>query len=308
VAEALLVLGWHNGEATPFFPSAPGRARDGLVRQLRAVRRLASVVPLESALRALVDGRPLPPRATALTFDDGYRDNLDYVLPALRHLGLPATFYLVPGVIERSARPWWETLAWAFRTARRPAVERAGRRLPAGDRPGSREAMLTLAEDLKRMSAERRDAAIDELIDELRPRGSEDEVRELFLDWDGARRLAGEGAIGSHTLRHAILSEEAPPDQERDLRESRRALEDGLGVPVGTLAYPNGTARDYDSATLAAARAAGYEGAVTTIAGWNRPATPRLELRRFVLDPVRGLGGLRGVVRAKGALGFAGGR
>lgn len=290
--DGLLVLGWHNAEPTPFFPSPPGRARRGLLAQLRAVRRLATVVPLDAALAALAEGRPLPPRATALTFDDGYRDNLDAVLPMLRRLGLTATFYLVPGLIERTARPWWETLAWAFGTARRA-------------RPGGRAAMLAAAEDLKRMDGGARDAALDALIDELRPAGSEDEVRELFLDWEGARRLAEGAAIGSHTLRHAILSEEPPDEQARDLAGSRRALQEGLGAPVATLAYPNGTALDYDAATLDAARAAGYAGAVTTVPGWNDRATPPLELRRFVLDPARGVGGLRGVVRAPGALAFA---
>ena len=94
--------------------------------------------PSTPALRALADGRPLPARAAALTFDDGYRDNLELLVPALQRLGLPATVYLVPGLIERSARPWWETLAWAFRNAREPALERDGAPLPAGDRPGAR--------------------------------------------------------------------------------------------------------------------------------------------------------------------------
>jgi peptidoglycan/xylan/chitin deacetylase (PgdA/CDA1 family) len=306
MADRLLVLGWHNAEPTPFFP-APGPAR-GLARQLRIVRALCRVVPFEPALAALAAGRPLPPRAAALTFDDGYRDNLDTALPILRRLRLPATFYLVPGLLDRTVRPWWETLAWAFGRASAAAVEWRGRRLAAGPGGASRAAMLTVAEEVKRMPREARDAEIDGLIAELRPRGSEDEVADLFLDWDGARRLAAGGAVGSHTMHHAILSEEPAAEQERDLRESRERLESELGVGAATLAYPNGTARDYDEHTLRAARAAGYAGAVTTIDGWNDRGTPALELRRFVMDPARGPGGLKGLVRAPGAVAFARGR
>jgi len=308
MADRLLVLGWHNAQPTPFFPSAPGACARGLARQLQAVRRLARAVPLDRAVAALAEGRPLPPRAVALTFDDGYRDNLHTALPILRRLGLPATFYLVPGLLDRSARAWWETLAWGFARATATSVEWRGRRLPSGASEASRRAMLTVAEEVKRLPRADRDAQIDGLLDALGPRGSEEEVAELFLDWDGARSLAAGGAVGSHTMHHAILSEEPAAAQAADLAESRRRLEEGLGAPAATLAYPNGTALDYDSDTLAAARAAGYLGAVTTIDGWNDRATPRLELRRFVMDPVRGWNGLRGVVRAPGALAFARGR
>ena len=308
MSDRLLVLGWHNAQPTPFFPSAPGACARGLARQLAALRRAATVVPLEAALDALAADRPLPRRAVALTFDDGYRDNLETAVPILRRLGLPATFYLVPGLLDRTVRPWWELLAWAFAGARARRVEWRGRELPSGEGEEARRAMLAVAEDLKDLDAGTREDALDRVIAELRPAGSQDEVSELFLDWEGARHLAGAAAVGSHTMRHAILSRETRDAQRRDLRESRDVLESRLSAAVATLAYPNGTAADYSAETLAAGEAAGYLGAVTTIDGWNDRATPRLELRRFVLDPVRGLGGLRGVLRAPGALAFASGR
>jgi peptidoglycan/xylan/chitin deacetylase (PgdA/CDA1 family) len=308
MAERLLVLGWHNAEPTPFFPSAAGACARGLARQLTTLARTTNVVPLDTALAALADGRPLPRRPVALTFDDGYRDNLETAMPILRRLGLPATFYLVPGLLDRTVRPWWEVVAWAFSAATATSLEWAGRTLPTGPGEPARTAMLAVAEELKDLDAATRDERIDGLVDRLGPTGSEDEVRELFLDWAGARRLAAGAAVGSHTMRHVILSRESPEEQAVDLRESRALLEAGLDARIATLAYPNGTARDYDAATLSAAEAAGYRGAVTTIDGWNDRSTPLLELRRFVMDPVRGLNGLRGVVRAHGIADFVRGR
>lgn len=308
MAEQLLVLGWHNAEATPFFPSPPGACARGLARQLGALARAANVVPLDTALAALAQGRSLPSRAVALTFDDGYRDNLETAMPILRRLGLPATFFLVPGLLDREVRPWWEVLAWGFSEATAAEVEWSGGVVPAGPGDASRTAMLAIAEDLKDLDAAARDEAIDGLLARLRPRGSEDEVRELFLDWAGARSLAAGASIGSHTMRHVILSREPAGEQAQDLRRSREVLEEGLDVRISTLAYPNGGPRDYDADTLAGAQAAGYRGAVTTIEGWNRRDTPPLEMRRFVMDPVRGRGGLRALVRASGALAFWRGR
>ena len=55
------------------------------------------VIRLEEALPALRGAAPLPPRAVALTFDDGFRDNFDFALPVLDRLKLPATFFVVTG-------------------------------------------------------------------------------------------------------------------------------------------------------------------------------------------------------------------
>lgn len=53
------------------------------------------VGPLGDVLPRIQGRRPAPPRAVALTFDDGYRGLLDHALPVLRRFGFRATFFLV---------------------------------------------------------------------------------------------------------------------------------------------------------------------------------------------------------------------
>ena len=150
------------------------------------------------------------------------------------------------------------------------------------DRKAARGAV---AELLKRRDRERREEALGDLVERLAPPPGDD-LAELFLDWDGARELAGRGfEIGSHSRDHCILSEETPGVQRDDLAESRAMLEEHLGVSISTVAYPNGTRRDYDAATLDAARSAGYAHGVTTRKGWNSRRTPPFELRRAVVYP-----------------------
>src|SRR5690349_9090397 len=125
----LIVLGWHNVEGTWCFPSAPGSGTRGLERQLRTLHSLANIVRLERALSDLTEGRPLPRRAVALTFDDGYRDNLAIAGPLLAKLGLPATCFLVPHALSGQVVPWWERLAWAFAQARAKRIDWEGQGL-----------------------------------------------------------------------------------------------------------------------------------------------------------------------------------
>jgi peptidoglycan/xylan/chitin deacetylase (PgdA/CDA1 family) len=263
---------------------------------------MTTVVPLDWASTALREGRPLPRRAVALTFDDGYRDNLELALPVLRDLGLPATFYLVPGILEGDVDPWWERLGWAFARARAERVVFEGSALDLGSARARGASLERVEPLLKSRDETARQAAVAELVDALAPAGAY-RPADLFMDWDEARVLvAGGAAVGSHTMRHRILAREDAHLQLADLRESRERLQAELRAPVASLAYPNGQRGDYDAATISAASAAGYASAVTTRGLVNRRSTDPLESRRRVLAPgddvVRVMAGLvRGTLR-----------
>ncbi len=285
----LLILCWHNVRGTWSFPSAGDAGRRGLERQLRLLSRWANVLPLDVALRALAEGGKLPPRAVALTFDDGYRDNLTLAAPMLKALQLPATFFLVPGLLSNTALPWWEQVSWTIQTSPRGNVIWQGQSMPLLSDGHRRAAVDRVQRDLKTVSRAEREAETERLRQLLTPRGSRPTAEELFLDWDEARQLMQQGFdIGSHTCQHPILSRETANSQAQELRDSRRLLEDGCEVSVSLLAYPNGTTVDYDAATLVAATSAGHQWALTTTEGFNTRRTPPLEMRRVVMYPERG--------------------
>jgi peptidoglycan/xylan/chitin deacetylase (PgdA/CDA1 family) len=74
--------------------------------QMEALLRSgAEPAPLDEALEMLRE-RPAG-RYACVTFDDGYHDNLDHAIPVLRHLGIPATFFIPTGIIGGAARPYW---------------------------------------------------------------------------------------------------------------------------------------------------------------------------------------------------------
>jgi peptidoglycan/xylan/chitin deacetylase (PgdA/CDA1 family) len=287
MSDRLLILLWHNVEPTWYQPFRPGAGIRGLTHQLKLLRRLTTVVPLASALDTLDNGYALPPRAVALTFDDGYRDNLDLAVPLLRELELPATFFLISGIVSREVDPWWETLAWAFTRSQRPTVTWAGTALPTRGR-GRYPSILWAAEHVKTLDRSGLQIALSELLGLLEPVGKPN-LHELFLDREGARRLVAQGFdVGSHTVFHTVLSRERPGEQVRDLAASRAWLEAELGVPVELVAYPSGTRADYDATTMGAAREAGYRFGLAAHAGVHSRGQPAFAVPRFVMAPHRG--------------------
>lgn len=295
---ALTVLCWHNVAPTWRFAAPANRGHRGLTAQLAALRRFAYVVDLDAALADLAAGRRLPPRAVALTFDDGYADNLRFAAPLLRSLGLPATFFLAPGFLDATTVPWWERLAWAVGTSGLAVCEWRGTTYPLATTQERAAVLAAVERDVKRADVRDRTVAVDTIVGALEPTVPYG-TRAAMLDWDGAAELVRRGfTVGSHSWRHVILANETTQAQRHDLDAARHALRERLGVPCDVLAYPNGTTSDFSTDTEEAARRAGHSAALTTIEGPNTAATPRFALRRFVVEADHGLAGLRRVLRS----------
>lgn len=100
--------------------------------------------------------------------------------------------------------------------------------------------------------------------------GGEHETELLPLSWGELRRLGDAGwEVGSHTCSHPFLSRLDQAELERELGESRRRVEQELGRPCRSLAYPYG---DHDERVVRAAAAAGYQAGCIVPRRLTRPA------------------------------------
>jgi peptidoglycan/xylan/chitin deacetylase (PgdA/CDA1 family) len=88
-----------------------------------------------------------------------------------------------------------------------------------------------------------------------------DRIGGAGLSWDDVSALAQAGwEIGSHTLSHPRLPELGEAELERELRGSREAIEDALGLPCHSIAYPYG---EVNARVRAAAARAGFTAGCT---------------------------------------------
>ena len=100
-----------------------------------------------------------------------------------------------------------------------------------------------------------------------------------LIGWDQARWLDAEGfSIGSHTATHPILPEIDENAAACEIRDSKRAIEDRLGIPVRFFAYPYGR---FDQRIRNLVQECGYQAACSTQAGFNGKQVDRFALRRL---------------------------
>jgi peptidoglycan/xylan/chitin deacetylase (PgdA/CDA1 family) len=276
----LTVLFFHRvlGVPDPLLPDEPQAAEfERLVRWLRGQFRL---LPLGEALQRQRDGR-LPAGTAAVTFDDGYRDNLDVAAPVLQRHGVPATLFVATDFIDGGLM-WNDRVIEAVRASPLAALDLGALGLPAVDLSGpvrKRAAVVALLSALKYRPPAQREADVDAFVRLSRATA----LPRLMMNAGELRRIAELGFdLGAHTCSHPILAQLPDDEAQRELQGSRERLEGLLGRPVRLFAYPNGRAgRDFDARHARIAAAAGFDAAFTTEPGVCRSDSDRWALPRF---------------------------
>lgn len=87
--------------------------------------------------------------------------------------------------------------------------------------------------------------------------------------------------VGSHTRRHAYLPDLSFEQQKDEIRESKRRMEEILGVEVAYFAYPSG---GFSDGIKQMVKDAGYKGACTTNRGRDKFNRDVYELNRIRLS------------------------
>lgn len=232
-------------------------------RQLALVRRHMTPVALDDIL-AFLGGRPLPPNPVLVTFDDGYRDNLDNALPLLIRHGIRATFFIATAYVRERRLFWWDQIAWIAKHARRrrftlEVPEPSEVDLDISPADGVRRLLrlvktwhgLDLAHFLDHLAA----AADAPWTADVEARL----VRRLVMTWDDVRSLRRAGMdIGSHTRTHRVLQTLPVAQLADELAGSRDDLEAELGERVESIAYPVGRPVAQVPALRQALETAGY--------------------------------------------------
>jgi len=277
--------------------------------QISYLKKRRTLMPLRQLVRSLHSGA-LPADAIAITFDDGYRDNLVNGLPILARYGVAATVFIATGYTGRDEPFWWDELAAMTLASTGPGqhsvqvqgevvdltwgaperVERAGGwRAWEKPRTARQSCYLAIWQRLHDARAGER----EEVMKSLRRRLHAPEST-LAMPMNAAelRELSGTGLIqlGAHTITHPSLPRLDRDERLREISESRAMCSVLTPDGVDDFAYPFG---DVDSAVRQDVADMGFSSACSTKARFldeeqldihllPRIAVPNVPLRAFV--------------------------
>ena len=301
-----VILMYHRVAAPPFDPWGLSVSPDNFERQLAQLARRRQIFQLREFIARSRAGT-LPPKAVAITFDDGYLDNLVTAAPILQAFGAPATLFLASGPMATGSRYWWDELARivfspgalkggitigaqpvriaqpAMRADERPGTEWRAWHEPATERQALH---YKLWQDMRVLPP----PEIDLVLAALRLLCGEaaDEDAPRAMSQAEARTLAAETtfSLEGHTIDHPDLPSQPDAEVSAQVRGGMAAIEALTGAAATGFAYPYGRT---DARVQGLVRAAGVQWACTTQGGPVRPGCDRFALPRQTAADTPGL-------------------
>jgi len=233
-------------------------------RQIETLARNFQPVDLGQAVRQYLAQGTWPKRGLAITFDDGYLNNLEIAAPILKRIGVPATFFVTAGFIDGKTTPWWYDLRqWLT------------------DQPGmlpeiaSAKAIHEEAR-LKPMSEADRNDILSQLGVTKRSNGFYS-----FMTREDCRSLVTMGFdVQCHGDTHASFAGESTDRVKKEIQASVNFIHN-LGIKPWGLAYPYGHEPGDMKAAEEEMKAGGIVAAFTTTEGANAMRANPWCLRRW---------------------------
>jgi peptidoglycan/xylan/chitin deacetylase (PgdA/CDA1 family) len=250
-----LILGYHRISETSSDPYSMCVSPERFEAQLEVLRQYAIPIRLQDAVQKLQDGN-LPARAVAVTFDDGYKDQLFEAKPLLEKYEIPATFFVSTGYLDSDF--WWNELEEIlFSPTTLPenlSISINGERFNWSGKSGEaangagdprRKLLLSLYQRMLLVPHEQQQSLLARLREwtgaDSYQRWSRALTREQVVQLASGNLIE----IGAHSVSHPLLNTLPLPSQQFEIQESKACLEYLLGNRLHGFSYPNGAASEH---------------------------------------------------------------
>jgi len=282
-----LILGYHRVEHLTQDEYGVSVTPQHFTEHMEILSKYARPISLRELVQDLKKGS-IQPGSVAVTFDDGYADNLYQAEQILEKYAIPAMVFVCTGYAGKEF--WWDELVRLVSSSEAEldalCLEAGGNRFVWNPAKGS----LASAPNVRRMfhralyrfllplNAEEQTQAMKAIRSWSRV--SAIETTDRAMTHEELIRIVNHGLIeiGAHTRSHSMLPQLSLEQQRHEIVSSKRDLEKLLNKPVAGFAYPNG---GVTPDTKRIVREAGFTFACTSFQDVIRPAHELHALTRF---------------------------
>ena len=221
---------------------------DNFINQLNFLKKNFDIISLDDLLIHLKSKSN--EFKIAMTFDDGYKDNLDYAYPILEKFKAPATIYIITKFINNKFIPWWVKLDH-FITNNKKIFD-------------NKKKIFELYKNKILFSDQ---LTIDKKVLSIIGKNNKFKYNKIFLDQKEIQYLGKQKliTIGSHSHSHYNFSQLTQEQTLSEFKTSKFILEKIIKKKISHFSYPYGGPKNIDFRFTKFLKNLGFLSAVTTI-------------------------------------------
>ncbi|MGC3833419.1 polysaccharide deacetylase family protein [Moritella viscosa] len=274
-------------------PLRPQLSPNELRRTLQIISRYYQFITIEQCVDMLEGKIPSINNALLITFDDGYRNSIDYALPICQQFGIKPVLFVATGHIDSGLPFWFDRLDYALQQNMGELISLEYQENIYTFDARSRRDLQTSFKRFRDTCKQRftDDIAMNQLFDslsEMLELRSGKALRDICAkdDWSGIvswsllREAVKSGSldIASHTTDHWRLDSLSESQILSQLQKSKMRIEQELSIHCRYFCYPNG---NYNSLSISLLKQNGYRAAFSTNTGLCKAEDDLMTLNRF---------------------------
>ena len=224
-------------------------------------------------------------KVATVSFDDGYKDNIEYAAPILEKYNCPASFYVATDCINKNIPTWTYLLDHALQQTKVTSICMYHNQVPELFKNVSlseKQLVRKINPWMKKLPDTERQLVLDSILDQC----TDIVIPEnKMMSWNDVVQLNNAGFhIGSHSHTHPMLAALGNESEIlSELSTSFQLIKDKTGRTPITISYPIGS---FDERVIRLSRQVGYKYGLATE---QRPfrskdddlmAIPRIELHQ----------------------------
>jgi peptidoglycan/xylan/chitin deacetylase (PgdA/CDA1 family) len=200
------------------------------------------LVSLDECHRRIISGARTK-RFAAITFDDGYQDNLTHALPVLEKYNAPFTVFLSTGYPDHTIVLWWYLLEDLVKRSRSIEFEENGHSFffTTSSEAEKREAFWAIRRYIMNSDQEHLIPVFKNIF-KMTAEELYLPVKKMALSWAQVKEMADHPlvSIEAHTVNHYVLSKLKEEEVLAEIMNSIELIKKRTGQAVSHLAYPYG--------------------------------------------------------------------
>jgi len=264
-------------------------ARELFARCIEQISLLGNALSMDEVLYYCETRTPFPPNAFAITFDDGFENNLSVAAPILGDFHVPATIYVATELVETNGMSWIDRIEHAVEQSHKQALTPpwSDERYLLSDASGKIRFLQAVRKYVKSNPDCNANVFADNLCVELGagPRPKAEGELDRKMSWEQVRTAALSEllTIGGHSHTHPILSFLSTKQLEHELDTCFGLLEAKASIDPTHFSYPEGLAHCYSEDVIQALKKRGVRCCPTAIDGRNVIGSDPFHLKRVMV-------------------------
>ena len=261
-------------------------SKSAFFNQMQMLSNEYEVISMDEMSRHL--SGPSSDFKVAVTFDDGYRDNLTVALPILQKFNIPATIYITTRFPEGDNWMWWYEIWDCLTSKDELLINFMGiiKKYDISSPVSKKSCFVELTKWMSKLSSKEQ---ID-LMREIAKTTKRVQYPELCLNWDEIKYLDLNAliTIGAHSHTHPKLNNLTYEESFYEINKSKEILEEKLSHKISHFAYPFGGLNDIGLKEQEIIKICGFDTAATTmkktIINFNRLLVPRILVQDYMSE------------------------